>query len=99
MMGGVEFSADCRTSLEGLFAAGEDTGGVHGANRLGGNGVANSTVFGAIAGDSMAAWTSRHGAWREPDRAALETQRRARGSRSERRAPATSNRFARAFIR
>jgi fumarate reductase flavoprotein subunit len=71
MMGGVEFSADCRTSLEGLFAAGEDTGGVHGANRLGGNGVANSTVFGAIAGDSMAAWTQAHGAWREPDRAAL----------------------------
>ena len=31
---------------EGLFVAGEDTGGVHGANRLGGNGVANSTVFG-----------------------------------------------------
>src|SRR6185436_17284772 len=57
MMGGAEFSADCRTSVEGLFAAGEDTGGVHGANRLGGNGVANSTVFGAIAGDAMAAWT------------------------------------------
>ena len=73
MMGGVEFSADCRTSLDGLFAAGEDTGGVHGANRLGGNGVANSTVFGAIAGDSMAAWTARHGAWREPDRDALES--------------------------
>src|SRR5438105_4663809 len=54
MMGGVEFSADCSTAIEGLFAAGEDTGGVHGANRLGGNGVANSTVFGAIAGDSMA---------------------------------------------
>jgi len=72
MMGGVEFSADCRTSLEGLFAAGEDTGGVHGANRLGGNGVANSTVFGAIAGDAMARWTPREGAWREPDAASLE---------------------------
>ncbi|HEY4999613.1 MAG TPA: FAD-binding protein, partial [Usitatibacter sp.] len=54
MMGGVEFQADGRTAIEGLFAAGEDTGGVHGANRLGGNGVANSTVFGAIAGDAMA---------------------------------------------
>ena len=32
--------------LEGLFAAGEDAGGVHGANRLGGNGVADSIVFG-----------------------------------------------------
>src|SRR5689334_16910633 len=47
MMGGAEFAPDGRTAIEGLFAAGEDTGGVHGANRLGGNGVANSTVFGA----------------------------------------------------
>ncbi|HXZ49248.1 MAG TPA: FAD-binding protein [Usitatibacter sp.] len=72
MMGGVEFGADCRTALEGLFAAGEDTGGVHGANRLGGNGVANSTVFGGIAGDSMAALTPRGGDWREPAAGALE---------------------------
>ncbi len=56
MMGGVEFRGDCSTDLPGLFVAGEDSGGVHGANRLGGNGVANSTVFGAVAGDTMAAW-------------------------------------------
>jgi fumarate reductase flavoprotein subunit len=56
MMGGVEFRGDCTTALPGLFVAGEDSGGVHGANRLGGNGVANSTVFGAVAGDVMAAW-------------------------------------------
>jgi fumarate reductase flavoprotein subunit len=68
----VEFAADGRTALQGLFAAGEDTGGVHGANRLGGNGVANSTVFGAIAGDAMAAWTLREGAWREPQPDALD---------------------------
>jgi fumarate reductase flavoprotein subunit len=54
MMGGVVFKADTSTDLPGLFAAGEDTGGVHGANRLGGNGVANSTVFGGIAGDTLA---------------------------------------------
>src|SRR5215813_1823405 len=54
MMGGVVVDARCRTAVEGLFAAGEDTGGVHGANRLGGNGVAESTVFGGIAGDVMA---------------------------------------------
>jgi len=72
MMGGVEFALDCTTSLPGLFAAGEDTGGVHGANRLGGNGVANSTVFGAIAGDAMAAWTAREGEWREPESGAPE---------------------------
>jgi succinate dehydrogenase/fumarate reductase flavoprotein subunit len=54
MMGGVVIDTDCRTAMEGLFAAGEDTGGVHGANRLGGNGVAESTVFGGLAGDVMA---------------------------------------------
>ena len=54
MMGGVVIDTTCRTAIEGLFAAGEDTGGVHGANRLGGNGVAESTVFGGIAGDVMA---------------------------------------------
>ncbi len=58
MMGGVVVDPDCRTAVEGLFAAGEDTGGVHGANRLGGNGVAESTVFGGIAGDVMAAFVA-----------------------------------------
>ena len=71
MMGGVEFAADCSTALPGLFVAGEDAGGVHGANRLGGNGVANSTVFGAVAGDTMAAWVRQHDALREPDQDAL----------------------------
>lgn len=71
MMGGVVFKADCTTELTGLFAAGEDTGGVHGANRLGGNGVANSTVFGGIAGDSMATWVTSNGCLREPDEAAI----------------------------
>lgn len=72
MMGGVEFGADCATALAGLYAAGEDTGGVHGANRLGGNGVANSTVFGAIAGDSMATWAEGLGALPDPDEDAIE---------------------------
>ena len=53
-MGGIRIDVDCRTNIEGLFAAGEDAGGVHGANRLGGNGVADSIVFGARAGDTMA---------------------------------------------
>ena len=74
MMGGVVFAPDCRTSLSGLFAAGEDTGGVHGANRLGGNGVADAIVFGAIAGEAMAAWTAAEGAFAEPDEAAVEAE-------------------------
>ncbi len=61
MMGGIEFEVDCRTALPGLFAAGEDTGGVHGANRLGGNGVANATVFGGIAGEAMAGFAAGEG--------------------------------------
>jgi fumarate reductase flavoprotein subunit len=71
MMGGVEFRGDCSTALPGLFVAGEDAGGVHGANRLGGNGVANSTVFGAVAGDTMARWVRDQGL-RQPDRAAID---------------------------
>jgi succinate dehydrogenase flavoprotein subunit len=72
MMGGVEFRGDCSTELPGLFVAGEDSGGVHGANRLGGNGVANSTVFGAVAGDVMARYVRerRHEA---PDADAVES--------------------------
>ncbi|HEV8640201.1 MAG TPA: FAD-binding protein [Methylomirabilota bacterium] len=58
LMGGVVIDPGCRTAIEGLFAAGEDAGGVHGANRLGGNGVADSTVFGGIAGDAMAAFVA-----------------------------------------
>lgn len=72
MMGGVVFRPDCTTHLSGLFAAGEDTGGVHGANRLGGNGVANSTVFGGISGESMALWVKENPTARAPDEAAIK---------------------------
>ena len=54
-MGGVVVDTDTRTEMEGLYVAGEDAGGAHGSNRLGGNGVANSTVYGGIAGDVMGA--------------------------------------------
>jgi fumarate reductase flavoprotein subunit len=72
MMGGVVFEPDCSTTLPGLFVAGEDAGGVHGANRLGGNGVANSTVFGGIAGETLAQWVPRYGRDQQPDRAQIE---------------------------
>jgi len=72
MMGGVEFNVDTSTEVPGLFAAGEDCGGVHGANRLGGNGVANSTVYGGIAGDSMAAYVARQTRWRDVDQSAID---------------------------
>ncbi len=72
MMGGIEFEPDCRTALDGLFVAGEDSGGVHGANRLGGNGVANSTVFGRVAGRSMGEAVRAGACWHEPDGDAVE---------------------------
>jgi fumarate reductase flavoprotein subunit len=75
MMGGIRFGPDCRAELAGLYVAGEDSGGVHGANRLGGNGVANSTVFGAIAGTEMARAVANGAAWHEPDTAAIERHR------------------------
>ncbi|MFT5172656.1 MAG: fumarate reductase flavoprotein subunit [Gammaproteobacteria bacterium] len=71
-MGGVVCDTDTRTELPGLYVAGEDAGGAHGSNRLGGNGVANSTVYGGIAGDVMAAEAKTMGALRDPDEALLE---------------------------
>jgi fumarate reductase flavoprotein subunit len=75
MMGGVMFEPDCSTAMPGLYAAGEDTGGVHGANRLGGNGVANSTVFGGLAGVAMAAALRKVEKLADPDPAALDAAR------------------------
>jgi fumarate reductase flavoprotein subunit len=73
-MGGLVCRVDTATELPGLFVAGEDAGGAHGANRLGGNGVANSTVFGGIAGETMAAWVAASGTRREPDEAAIKAE-------------------------
>jgi fumarate reductase (CoM/CoB) subunit A len=49
-MGGVRINEKCETGIEGLFAAGEVSGGVHGANRMGGNAMVEIIVFGARAG-------------------------------------------------
>jgi succinate dehydrogenase / fumarate reductase flavoprotein subunit/fumarate reductase flavoprotein subunit len=53
-MGGAAIDTGCTTSHEKLFVAGEDSGGVHGANRLGGNGICESIVYGRLAGKSIA---------------------------------------------
>lgn len=71
-MGGVMIDMECRTSVPGLLVAGEDAGGVHGANRLGGNGVAESTVFGARAGDQAAILAQERGRGK-PDPAQVMT--------------------------
>ena len=53
-MGGVKVDDQCRTSVRGLFAVGEVSGQVHGANRLGGNSLLGTVVFGKIAGREAA---------------------------------------------
>ncbi|MDD9810732.1 MAG: FAD-binding protein [Gammaproteobacteria bacterium] len=58
LMGGVVCAPSTVTELPGLFVAGEDAGGAHGANRLGGNGVANATVYGGIGGAEMARYVA-----------------------------------------
>jgi succinate dehydrogenase flavoprotein subunit len=73
-MGGVICGVDTTTQWPGLFVAGEDASGMHGANRLGGNGVANSTVFGGIAGDVMPRWIASNLGHRPPDETALEAE-------------------------
>lgn len=72
-MGGVVVDVDTRTAMEGLYVAGEDAGGAHGSNRLGGNGVANSTVYGGIAGDTMGADVSAM-TLRDPDEDVLAAE-------------------------
>ena len=73
-MGGIVVDTDTRTELPGLYVAGEDAGGAHGSNRLGGNGVANSTVYGGIAGDVMARDALQETSLRDPDEALLEAE-------------------------
>jgi len=51
-MGGLKITTDAKTTIPGLFAAGEVTGGIHGGNRLGGNALADTQVFGRRAGIS-----------------------------------------------
>lgn len=53
-MGGVKINEKCESSIANLYAAGEASGGVHGANRLGGNALADTQVFGKIAGENAA---------------------------------------------
>lgn len=54
--GGIRIRPDASTDVPGLFAAGEVTGGMHGADRIGGLSTANGLVFGTIAGESAAVW-------------------------------------------
>ena len=58
-MGGVKVDLKCQTNVRGLFAIGEVAGQVHGANRLGGNSLLGTVVFGKIAGREAATKVAR----------------------------------------
>ncbi len=53
-MGGVAVDDDGETDVDGLFAIGETMAGVHGANRLGGNSLAETVAYGVVAGERIA---------------------------------------------
>lgn len=60
-IGGIRVNLDTSTSVPGLFACGEAAGGLHGANRIGGNALAECVVFGEIAGEVAAGWARGNG--------------------------------------
>jgi succinate dehydrogenase / fumarate reductase flavoprotein subunit len=71
-MGGVRVRPDTHaTAVPGLYAAGEVTAGVHGANRLGGNSLVECIVFGRRAGAAAAGWVDGRTARPDLDRTAL----------------------------
>jgi fumarate reductase (CoM/CoB) subunit A len=70
VMGGVKIDAMGATSVAGLFAAGEVAGGLHGANRMAGNALSDTLVFGARAGSAAAQWVA--GASRGDHRSVLQ---------------------------
>ena len=59
--GGISINKKGETKVDGLFAAGECTGGMHGADRIGGLSTANGLVFGRIAGESASRYASSKG--------------------------------------
>ena len=87
MMGGVRVDPDtCAATVPGLFAAGETAGGLHGANRLNGNGISELIVFGLRAGEAAAAHAKRACVGGVPDAAQIErVDREARAALSRER--------------
>jgi succinate dehydrogenase / fumarate reductase flavoprotein subunit len=73
VMGGVRVDADStKATIDGLFAAGEVAGGMHGSNRLGGNSLSDLLVFGRRAGWHAAEWAQGIGAHKEPAAGEIE---------------------------
>ncbi len=78
IMGGVQVDGDTQmSSVEGLFAAGECGGGLHGANRLGGNSLSDLLVFGKRAGEHAAKFAKQKGAGKVDQAQVSEAAKRA----------------------
>lgn len=74
IMGGIRVNADTQESrVPGLFAAGECSGGMHGANRLGGNSLSDLIVFGRRAGESAAEYAKKTTAAPQVNEAEIKT--------------------------
>jgi succinate dehydrogenase/fumarate reductase flavoprotein subunit len=72
--GGVRINPHMETSVPGLFACGEVAGGPHGANRIGGNSIAGTQVFGARAGRFAARWAKGITVWPPVKQGRIRTQ-------------------------
>jgi len=76
VMGGIKVDPEtCETNVPGLFAAGECAGGLHGANRLGGNSLSDLLVFGRRAGEGAAEYVKSNGYSTEIDSSQLDTEK------------------------
>lgn len=65
-LGGIRIDDQTNSSINGLFAAGETSSNTHGANRIGGNSLAETQVFGARAGKYAALHAKEHSGWGKP---------------------------------
>jgi fumarate reductase (CoM/CoB) subunit A len=72
LMGGLKINQRAETTIKRLYGAGEVTGGVHGGNRLGGNALADTQVFGKIAGENAAIVAKSVSQTPSPDKSDVE---------------------------
>jgi succinate dehydrogenase / fumarate reductase flavoprotein subunit len=76
VMGGIKVDAEtCQSNVPGLFAAGECAGGLHGANRLGGNSLSDLLVFGRRAGEGAAEYVKSNGYSTEIDASQIDEEK------------------------
>ena len=77
VMGGIKVDPEtCASNVPGLFAAGEVAGGLHGANRLGGNSLSDLLVFGRRAGEGAVEYVKSNGYSTEIEASEIETEKK-----------------------